>query len=312
MAQILDQAFYLRLNDLAEMLKHSSEKLNKELQKQKIQIILSQGKALIEPTNVRKFLKSKGYQYHHQVISFQMLKGGVAKTTSCLNIGLRAAMYGHRVLFLDLDQQANLSFALGIDDLEIPVFVDVLEKKCVLEKAIKKISPFISLLPSNLNNSVIERVLLQSYRNLAKVVSGPIESIKNEYDLILIDTAPSLSALNTAVSCASTQVVLPVNPDKFTLFGVQKHLADLEQIKKDFGVQFAERIMFTKFDSRESSSQIYLEQCLDVFGKKMLDTYIRNTTEIKNAIASRKTIFESTGYGKDDYDMATRELMALW
>jgi chromosome partitioning protein len=114
------------------------------------------------------------------------------------------------------------------------------------------------------------------------------------------------------VSCASTQVVLPVNPDKFTLFGVQKHLADLAQIKKEFGVQFAEHIMFTKIDSRESSSQIYLEQCLDVFGKKMLDTYIRNTTEIKNAIGSDKTIFDTSGYGKEDYDMVTRELMDLW
>jgi chromosome partitioning protein len=200
MAQFLDQAFYLRLSDLASMLKLAPEKLKKELWKQKIEVILSQGKALLDPTDVRKFLKSKGYQYQAQVISFQMLKGGVAKTTSCLNIGLRAAMYGHKVLFLDLDQQANLSFALGVDEPEIPVFVDVLEKKCNLEKAIKKISPHISLLPSNLNNSVIERVLLQSYRNLAKVVSGPLEALHGQYDLILIDTAPSLSALNTAVS----------------------------------------------------------------------------------------------------------------
>jgi chromosome partitioning protein len=312
MAQSLDQAFYLRLTDLAEMLKLAPEKLKKELGRLEIEVILTHGKVLITPQDVRKFLKSKGYQYQHRVISFQMLKGGVSKTTSCLNMGLRAAMYGYRVLFLDLDQQANLSFALGVDDLEIPVFVDVLERKATLEKAILEISPYISLLPSNLNNSVIERVLLQSYRNLAKVVSGPLDIVKKDFDLIMIDTAPSLSALNTAVTCASDTVVLPVNPDKFTLFGVQKHLADLEQIKRDFGVEFAERIIFTKFDSRESSSQIYLEQCLDVFGKKMLDTYVRNTTEIKNSIASRKTIFDINGHGKEDYDMATRELMDLW
>lgn len=113
MAQFLDEAFYLRLTDLAEMLKLSPEKLKKDMQKQKIEVFLSHGKALIAPSDVRKFLKSKAYQYKTQVISFQMLKGGVAKTTSCLNIGLRAAMYGHKVLFLDLDQQANLSFAFS-------------------------------------------------------------------------------------------------------------------------------------------------------------------------------------------------------
>lgn len=312
MTQTTPNDFCLRLDDLAEMFKSKPDRMKKELDQLGGEVFLTQGKAYVSPETVRAFLEHKGYRFQPQVLSFQMLKGGVAKTTSCFNMGLRAAMYGFRVLFLDLDQQANLSFALGVDDLETPVFLNVLEKKVSLAKAIRPLAPHLGLLPSNLNNSVIERVLLHGTRNLSRVVRGPLEEIKDLYDLILIDTAPSLSALNTAVTCASDRVILPINPDKFTLFGVQKHLADLEQIKEDFGAHFDVRILFTKYDGRESSSQAYFNQCLDLFGHKMLRTYIRQTADIKNTIASGRTIFDTKGNAKDDYDRATRDLFSLW
>lgn len=312
MSQTTTNDFCLRLDDLAELFNVKPEKIKKELAAQGIEVFLSQGRAYVAPENVRKFLQHKGFQVKPQVISFQMLKGGVAKTTSCLNIGLRAAMYGFRVLFMDLDQQANLSFALGVDDLEAPVFLNVIEKRISLAKAIRPLSANVSLLPSNLNNSVIERVLLQGVRNLGKVVRTPLEQVLGHYDLILMDTAPSLSALNTAVTCASDRIVLPINPDKFTLFGVQKHLADLQQIKEDFEADFDVRILFTKYDGRESSSQAYFNQCLDLFGSQMLRTYVRQTAEIKNTIASGRTIFDVKGNAKEDYDRVTRDLFGLW
>lgn len=312
MSQTTKNDFCLRLEDLAALFQVKPEKVKKELAVLGIEIFLSQGKAFVLPENVRAFLMHKGYQYLPQVLSFQMLKGGVAKTTSCLNVGLRAAMYGYKVLFLDLDQQANLSFALGIDDLEIPVFVDVIEKKVTLKQAIRTLSPQIGILPSNLNNSVTERVLMQGVRNLARIVKTPLEEVIGSYDLILIDTSPSLSALNTAVTCASDLIILPINPDKFTLFGVQKHLADLEQIREDFETHFNAKILFTKYDGRELASEAYFTQCLDLFGHRMLRNYVRQTADIKNSIASGRTIFDTKGNAKDDYDRVTRDIFNLW
>lgn len=310
--QVSFNDFCLRLDDLAELFRLSIEKVKKELKGLEIEVFLSQGKAYLSPDDVRRYLQHKGFQYHPQVISFQMLKGGVAKTTSCLNIGLRAAMYGFRVLFLDLDQQANLSFALGVDDLDTPVFVNILEKKISLSKAIHPLASNIGLLPSNLNNSVIERVLLNGTRNLGRIVRGPLEEVMGFYDLILIDTAPSLSALNTAITVASDTVVLPINPDKFTLFGVQKHLADLDQVREDFDAHFNIKILFTRYDTRESASAAYFRQCLDLFGDKMVPTYVRQSSDIKNTIASGKTIFDSKGNAKDDYDRVTRDIFGIW
>jgi len=268
-------------------------------------------KSLVEPKIVRRYLSSKGYQYPHQVISFQMLKGGVAKTTSALNFGLRAAMYGASVLFVDLDQQANLSFALGVEDESLPVWVDIVEKKVKAKAAVVKIDDGVDLIPSSLNNSVLDRVLLNGSRNWAQAVKTPLKEIQGLYDIVIIDTAPNLSAINTAVTCASDLVVLPINPDKFSVSGMKKHLADLQELKSEFGLSFSEKILFTKFDGRESASRDILSQVAESFSDQLMNHYIRTSTDIKNTIGTSKTIFNSKSNAKEDYDMVTKELLGF-
>lgn len=268
-------------------------------------------KSLIEPQIVRRYLSSKGYQYPQQVVSFQMLKGGVAKTTSALNFGLRAAMYGARVLFIDLDQQANLSFALGVEDESLPVWIDIVEKKKKIEEVVVEIDQGVDLIPSSLNNSVLDRVLLNGSRNWAQAVRGPLQQIKGGYDLVIIDTAPNLSAINTAVTCASDLVVLPINPDKFSVSGMKKHLADLQELKAEFDLKFSEKILFTKFDGRESASREILNQVAESFSDQLMDHYIRTSTDIKNTIGTSKTIFNTKSNAKEDYDLVTKELLGF-
>lgn len=314
MAKLAKGRFWLSVADLKELLKISDEEFKSLTHALGLKPLLYQGRAYLSPENVRKVLLDQGYGYFEpaKVFSFQMLKGGVAKTTSCYNFAIRAHMYGARVLLIDLDQQANLSFAFGIDDLAAPVFVDVLEKKKSLTEVIKMIEPGLDLVPSNLNNSIIERVMLQGHRNLAKVVEAILAPIKTQYDLIVMDTAPALSALNTSVTLASDMVVLPVTPDKFTLFGLKKHLSDLAVVRAEFGGRFREQILFNKFDAREASSRDYLEQMLTAYPDELLKSYVRHSSEIRNQVATKKTIFDTKNYGKEDFDLVTRELLGLW
>src|SRR6185312_10237371 len=102
----------LSTQDLAQLLGWDTERLNREMKKAGFE---SKFKTWVPPQMARGFLESRGFRFPKQVVSFQMLKGGVAKTTSALNFGWRAAMYGARVLMIDLDQQANLTFALGVE-----------------------------------------------------------------------------------------------------------------------------------------------------------------------------------------------------
>ncbi len=250
----------------------------------------------------------------HKVISVQMLKGGVAKTTSALNIGLGAAHYNARVLFIDMDQQANLTFALGVSPEEAEeksVWLDIVEKKVTIQDCILKLTDKIDLIPSNLNNSVLDRVLLNSNRNWAQAVKNPLEQIRKNYDIILIDTAPALSAVNTAVTVASDTVILPVNPDRFSYMGLEKHLKELGEIKKDFDLDFTEKILFTKFDGREKASHELLQKCMDSFENLLMKSYIRTSTEVKNTIGTGKTIYQTKSNAREDYDLITREVLEM-
>lgn len=299
---------FLALADLADLLGWAPARVTSELKKIGE---IPPYKSWVPPEMARRLLEKRGFRFPKKTVSFQMLKGGVAKTTSALNFGWRAAMYGARVLMIDLDQQANLTFALGIDAENLPVWVDVLEKKVPIEKAILSVAPGLDLLPSSLNNSVLDRVLLQSHRNWATSVKAPLRDVKKDYDLIILDTAPSLSLVNTAVTCASDLVVLPINPDKFSLTGVRKHLDDLRDLEKEFDLSLDKRILFTRFDGRESMSHEILTRCLDLFEDLLLKNYIRSSSELKNTLGTGRTIYSTRNPAKEDYDGVTRELLGF-
>lgn len=260
---------------------------------------------------VREYMHQCGYTYPNKVISFQMLKGGVAKTTSALNIGLRASMLGARVLFVDLDQQANLTFALGHSDETAPVWLDVFEKKVSIESAITSINSHIDLIPSSLNNSVLERAFINSNRNWSESVKNHLSQIRLNYDLIIIDTAPALSATNTAVTVASDMVILPVNPDKFSILGFEKNYQELLDIKNDFKIAAVIKVLFTKYDAREKMSGEYLDMFIKKYPDLLLKSYVRVSSDAKNTLATSKSIYSSKSSAKEDYHLVTIELLEL-
>lgn len=298
----------LSLIDLSVFLKQPLSSLKKEITNY---FHLQQVPAYLPPELVREFLIHNGYSYPHKIISIQMLKGGVAKTTSIFNIGIRAAMYGAKVLFVDLDQQANLTFALGLEDENVSVWLDIFEKKKTIEECILTVNENIDLIPSSLNNSVLERVLINSNRNWSQAVKGPLDQVKLNYDLILIDTAPALSALNTAVTVASDEIILPVNPDKFSILGFEKNRTELDEIKKDFKLQCDYKILFTKFDGREKMSSLFLEQFIEKYPESMMKNYVRISSEAKSTLGTTKSIFSTKSAVKEDYDLVSLEILGF-
>lgn len=308
MSALAQQEFCITLSDLASFMDIPPSEVKKKAEKVLSKKIKS---PWLLPEEVRSVLTAEGYKYPQKVISVQMLKGGVAKTTSVMNMGLRAAMYGARVLFIDIDQQANLSFALGVEDESLPVWVDIVEKRKGIEECVRFIEPHVDLIPSSLNNSVLDRVLINSNRNWSLAVKSPLEKIKHRYDLILIDTAPALSAVNTAVTVASDEIILPVNPDKFAFLGLEKNLVELEDIKQDFDLDFKKKILFTKFDGRENTSHELLQKCIDSFENELMKGYIRTSSEVKNTVRSGKSLFAGKSPVKADYDFVTRELLGF-
>jgi chromosome partitioning protein len=256
-------------------------------------------------------LQRRNIQVRRQIISVQMLKGGVAKTTTVQNIGLRASQYGLRVLLIDLDQQSNLTYALGLDEEVHPIWLDVVEGRAKIRDAIVPVSETLHLITSNLNNSVLDRVLTKGLRNIASSVSQYLRPIAGDYDLVLFDTAPSLSAINTAVACASTTVILPVTPDKFSLIGLEMTLAEMERVRTEFGASFDERVLITRYDKREIASRETIAQCAKNHKARLYRHVIRTSSEFKNNIRSGRSLFDSKSIAKDDLDLLTREITGL-
>lgn len=302
----------IRIDDLSVELNKRPLDLLESLKRAPTLKSQNKKKSNLDPLKVRYLLYNSGIKIKPQVFSFQMLKGGVAKTTSALNIGIRAAQYGLKVLLIDLDQQANLTYSLGCQSILAPVWIDIVEKKCDPSQAIIPIFETLDLIPSNLNNSVIEKVLIKSQRNWAMSVKGPLNLIRERYDWIIIDTAPSLTMLNTAVTCASDTVILPVSPDPFAMMGLEKHLIELDEIAKDFDLSHLnKKILFTQYDIREKLSQHYLDLCIEKYNELLLDSFIRKSLDVRKAIEENKTIFHSSSYAKEDYDLVTKELIGF-
>lgn len=300
--------FEISISDLAHTLQMSVSELKEEI---KQHFGIKNISMSLSPEKVRAFLKSKGVAYDKKTISVQMLKGGVAKTTSVLNIGLRAAMYGSRVLFIDMDQQSNLTYSLGVDAEDLPVWLDIVEKKVNIEQCVLSLESHVDLIPSSLNNSVLDRVLLNSNRNWSQAVLSPLKMIRDNYDLILIDTAPALSAINTAVTVASDIVLLPMTPDKFSLLGLRKNRDELDEIKNEFSLNFQTKILLTKFDARERFSHEILKECQSTYGENLIEAFIRSSSETKNSIRTQKTLYHGRSTAKEDYDRVTRLMMGL-
>jgi chromosome partitioning protein len=190
-----------------------------------------------------------------------------------------------------------------------PVWIDVIEKKKTPEQIILPLHPNLHLIPSSLNNSVLDRVLLQGQRNWATAISGPLKTIRAAYDLIVMDTAPNLSLINAAASLASDLVILPITGDAFSLLGLRKHLADLDQLGEEFQKRIPRKILFTRYDGREKVSRKFLEKVHDLHEDILMKNFVRTSSDLKSKVSQSLSIFSQKSSAKEDYDAITRELL---
>lgn len=302
--------FMITMRDLAKLIRCSAQALHKIIKENNVPTLFIGNKLYVTPKGTREILTKRGFKYHSQIIVIEMLKGGVGKTSTAINLAIRANHYGARVLCVDLDQQANLSFGFNHLNEGNRVWLDIVEGTVDIEETIINVSEYLDLIPSNLNNSILDKELTNGKRHIGKAVSQYLEKIKNNYDLIIIDTGPNLGATNMAAACAANTALLPVNPDKFSFLGLEKTIDELKLISDEFGTSADLKILFTKFDGREVSSHELLKKCYHNYSDLMLKSFIRTNTEIKNTIQS-KTVFYKNSTAKEDYDVVTREILGF-
>ena len=217
-----------------------------------------------------------------QVIAFANQKGGVAKTTTTLNLGVALVERGKRVLCVDLDPQSNLTMSQGIDpdDLERTMF-DVLVHKTPIEDVIVRRE--IDLAASSIDLAGAE-LALSSMIGRERALQKALLPVRSAYDYILIDTPPSLGLLTINALTASDGVIVPVQCEYLSLRGLIQLENTLNMIRENLNPDVRIKgILPTMFDGRTLHSREAVEILQENFGNLVFETKIRKTIRYAEA-----------------------------
>jgi chromosome partitioning protein len=224
---------------------------------------------------------------------------------------MRAAMMGYNVLALDLDGQGHLSVNLNIMDAhERPSIYDVLINDLPIRDAIVNVAPGLDLVPANLGLCTIEIPLNQKTRREYRLMEA-LESVADQYDLIVADTNPAASILNTTmlVAADSVNVICATNPLSF--HGMSLVMATIEEMEKEFRKKLDVRIIPNMYDNREVISQEVLGELRSQFEGICTQTVVSRSADLNEATKCRTTVFCINNKGNAAQDIAalTEELI---
>lgn len=269
----------------------------------------------ISPLGVRKILLDKGFEYPNLNISFQMIKGGAGKTSLCYALGSRASLYGCRVLLVDLDKQASLTRSFKMDVRDKPVFLNVIRGNASMEKAIIELSDTLHILPSNLNNSMLDVELLSSNFDIKTLIIDELKNIRDRYDMVLIDCRSDFNKIILAATCASDLIIVPMNPDPYGMDGLELTLAELINIKKNFKLKLDYRLIWNKYDARKRLGNFYLHDITkdEEKYKKLLPVVMRVDSSLENSIFDEIPLSDlpRDSNFREDGDHFAKEILGL-
>jgi chromosome partitioning protein len=156
-----------------------------------------------------------------RIIAMSSQKGGVGKTTSCLNLSAELAASGHNVLMVDLDPQGHLAEGLGIASAELKhEMSEVLLRQIPITDIIINVRENLDLAPANIRLANTESLLFQASRREDRLKQA-LEAVRGCYDVIMIDCPPSLGNLTVNAFSAATDVLIPMSLEFYSLLGVQ-------------------------------------------------------------------------------------------
>lgn len=309
---------YLVPSDLIECLSgiSSIHGVYKALKSHNIEtIVLNNKRKIIPADGVRKLFSERGFIYPNMTISFQIVKGGVGKTSLSFCLATRASHYGCRVLAIDLDQQGNLTRSFNVTARDLPVWINLFRDETPVEESLIKINENLDLIPSNMHNSRLDVELTLSNSSLKDLISNIIDPIRHNYDLVIIDCPPAINKINTAVTCASDLVIIPINPDPYAMDGLDFTIAELNRIKKEFKLDVDYNVIWNKYDARERLGAIYmheLTQKIEILNK-IIPVVCRIDASMKNAVFSSQSVFEmpKKSFIQEDIDQFTKEILGI-
>ena len=220
-----------------------------------------------------------------KIISVSNQKGGVGKTTSCVNLASYVADMGKKVLFIDIDPQGNgcSSFGVEVEKGQNSIYEVLLGDVDIKEAIYPSVQKGVDVIPSNVDLSQAE-VDLVYVDNREKVLKEALSKIKDAYDFIFMDCPPSLGLLTVNALTASDSIIIPIQCEYFALVGLSQLMNTVRLIKKVLNPNIEiEGVLLTMKDNRSNLVSQVSDEIKKYFGSKVFKTVIPRNVRLSEA-----------------------------
>ena len=262
---------------------------------------------ILNSSQIKRLIRDRIVLQSGKVIYIGNLKGGVGKTTLSYLLSDALSTLGIKTCVIDLDVQANLTNQYININTEQKVFFDIIDGTSKISDIIITLNDTLSLIPSSLKNSLIEKSLtMQSPKHYLTWFNNLcLDHLRNNFDIIVVDTPPSLSTLNSVFCLAlnpTDSIVVPVCPEEFSIMGVQMFLEDVNDIRSSYSIKYDPQtiIIMNRFFQNQKTNLEVLMKMGNLFGDLFCDAVIKDSAKLRE-IVNNKIRVSDIKNGKEIY-----------
>jgi chromosome partitioning protein len=275
-----------------------------------------EGRSKAEQRNKVDYIKInflENEKYMATIIGIANQKGGVGKTTTAINLAASLAVLEYKTLLIDADPQANSTTGVGFDlqNVTQSLYDCMVNNASARDVVLKTAIPYLFLVPSHID-LVGAEIEMINYPNREMVLKGLVQSLRDEYDFIIIDCSPSLGLITVNALSASDSVIVPVQCEFFALEGLGKLLNTIKIVQSRLNTSLAiEGILMTMYDSRLRLCNQVVGEVRRHFEELVFDTIIHRNARLSEAPSVGKPVilYDANSKGSMNYLNLAKEIL---